>query len=104
MDPLALGSRYAGLETGILTAPDGTEIRYLRRRFLPDLERLALLQEYVVVHGDRPDLVAARTLGDPELFWRLCDANPVLHPRELTETPGRRLRVTLPPGIPGVAE
>jgi hypothetical protein len=104
MDPLALGSRYAGLDTGTLAGPGGEEIRYLRRRFLPDLDRLALLQEYLVVHGDRPDIVAARTLGDPELFWRLCDGNPVLHPRELTDTPGRRIRVTLPPGVPGAAE
>ena len=63
-----------------------------------------MLQEHTVTQGERPDLVAARYLGDPEQYWRLCDGNPVLHPRELTETPGRRIRVTLPPDIPGAAE
>lgn len=51
--------------------------------------------------GDRLDNLAAQYLGDPELFWRLCDANSALHPEELTERVGRRLRVTLPEGIPG---
>lgn len=104
MDPLALGSRYYGLDIGTLTLPDGTEVRYLRRRFLPDLDQLAVIQEYVVTQGDRPDLIAARTFGDPELFWRLCDGNSVLHPAELVATPGRRLRITMPAGIPGMAE
>jgi len=45
--------------------------------------------------------VHARVLGDPELFWRLCDANDTLHPQELTEAVGRRLSVPLPEGIPG---
>jgi len=40
------------------------------------------------------------TLGDPELFWRVCDANRAMRPDELTETIGRRLRITLPEGIP----
>jgi hypothetical protein len=35
------------------------------------------------------------------LSWRLCDANGAMRPDELTETPGRRLRITLPEGIPG---
>ncbi|MEO0078974.1 MAG: LysM domain-containing protein, partial [candidate division WOR-3 bacterium] len=35
-------------------------------------------------------------------FWRICDANNVLDPSELTENPGRRVRITLPEGFPGV--
>ena len=38
-----------------------------------------------VVEGDRRDLLAARHLGDPELWWRLADANGVVDPRELTD-------------------
>ena len=38
---------------------------------------------------------ATRTLGDPEAFWRVCDANDALNPGEL-EQAGRRLRVPLP--------
>ena len=42
---------------------------------------------------------SARYLGDPELFWRLCDANVAMRPAELTETIGRRLHITLPEGM-----
>ena len=51
------------------------------------------------MQGDRLDNIAARYLGDPELFWRLCDANVALRPTELTETIGRRILITLPEGM-----
>ena len=56
---------------------------------------------YSVVAGDRLDTIAAQLLGDPELFWRIADANGAMRPDELTETVGRKLRITLPAGIPG---
>jgi hypothetical protein len=96
-----INSRYHGVETAQLPAPDGRTVTYLRRRFVPQPERFALLHEHVVVQGDRLDNIAARYLGDPEQFWRICDANRAMRPEELTETPGRRLRITLPEGIPG---
>lgn len=34
-------SRYAATETTRLVGPDGTEVVYLKRRFLPQPERLA---------------------------------------------------------------
>lgn len=95
-------SRYYGLPVQTLTQPDGTEIAYLARRFVPGPDRFATLREHVVVDGERIDNIAARYLGDPEQFWRLCDANGVLSPGEMTETPGRRIRVTLPEGIPAI--
>jgi hypothetical protein len=54
---------------------------------------------HVVSSGDRLDRVVWQQLGDPELFWRLCDANGALDPAELTAVPGRCLLVPLePPG------
>lgn len=94
-------SRYQNIETTKLELPDGTEIVYLKRRFVPAPERFSLLQEYVVAESDRLDNITARFLGDPEQFWRVCDANRAMRPQELTETSGRRLRITLPEGIPG---
>jgi hypothetical protein len=94
-------SRYQNIETAKLVRPDGTEIVYLKRRFVPPPERFTLLQEHVVVEGDRLDNITARYLGDPEQFWRVCDANRAMRPDELTEEIGRRLRITLPEGIPG---
>jgi hypothetical protein len=91
-------SRYSGIETAKL-GPEGKEIVYLRRRFVPQPERLALLREHAIVQGDRLDNLAAQHLGDPELFWRICDANRALRPDELTAVIGRRLRITLPEGL-----
>ena len=95
-------SRYYNIETATLETPDGRTLIYIRRRFVPPPERFSLLQEHLVVQGDRPDNITARYLGDPEQFWRVCDANRAMRPEELTETIGRRLRITLPEGIPGV--
>jgi hypothetical protein len=93
-------SRYAGLDTGAIERPDGTPIVYVRRRFIAPPERFALLQEHLVVQGERLDTITARYLGDPEQFWRICDANAVIAPEELEQV-GRTLRITLPEGIPG---
>lgn len=97
-------SRYYGLGTATLTAPDGRSIAYLKRRFVPPPERFALLQLHAVVEGDRLDNLAHRYLGDPEQYWRLCDANGALRPDELIEDIGRLLRITLPEGIPGASD
>ena len=95
-------SRYHDSETATLELPDGSELVYLRRRFVPSPDRFALLQVHVVVSGDRLDNVTAHYLGDPEQFWRIADANGALRPEELVERIGRRLRITLPEGLPGV--
>jgi len=94
-------SRYYGIETAQWIRPDGTVAAYLRRRFVPPPDRFADLQSYTVQQGARLDNIAARFAGDPERFWQLCDANNALDPDELTRTPGRVLRITLPAGIPG---
>lgn len=99
--PFPANSRYQMVDTTKLTLPDGTEVVYLRRRFAPPPERMALMQEHVVVQGDRIDNIAARYLGDPEQFWRIADANRAMQVSELTDELGRRLRITLPDGIPG---
>ena len=94
-------SRYHGIDTAKMEPADGRAIIYLRRRFIPPPETFSLLQEHTVTQGDRLDNIAARYLGDPEQFWRICDANAAMRPEELTESPGRKLRITLPEGIPG---
>ena len=97
-------SRYYGLAPVPYTRADGTVVAYLQRRFLPPPENFSTLQEHTVAEGDRVDNLAARYLGDPLQYWRICDANRAMRPGELTETVGRRLRITLPEGIPGVAD
>ena len=99
----AANSRYYNLPTTSLTTPDGRTIAYLQRRFCPQPERQQQLQIYTVMQGDRLDNISATFLGDPTLFWRLCDANRALRPEELTATVGRKLRITMPDGITGAS-
>lgn len=94
-------SRYHGVDTARWQAADGREIVYLQRRFVPPPERFETIQEHTVTEGERLDNLAAQYLGDPEQFWRLADANGAMRPEELTDAAGRKLRITLPEGIPG---
>lgn len=94
-------SRYYGVDTETLTTADGTTIIYLKRRFLPSPDSFQLLQLHTVTQGERLDNIAAKFLGDPELFWRLADANGAMRPEELVQTVGTQLKITLPQGITG---
>lgn len=97
----AATSRYFGLDLGILETQGARPVVYVRRRFIPPPEQYHVLQEHFVAESERPDTVAAQYLGDPEQFWRICDANAVMHPNELTETIRASIKITLPAGIPG---
>ena len=94
-------SRYYGIETTTMKTASGETVAYLRRRFLPSPDRFALLHEHVVTDDERLDNITAKYMDDPEAFWRIADANAAMRPQELTETIGRRLRITLPEGVPG---
>ena len=91
-------SRYYDIETIKMTVSEGEPrvISYKRRRIIPSGEMMTTLVEYTVTQGDRPDNLAARYVGDPEQFWRICDANNVLSPNELTEEVGFVIKVGLP--------
>lgn len=89
-------SRYANLETATLTTADGRIVTYVRRRFLPPLDMLQIVAEVTVNDPDRLDLITARTVGAPEQFWRIGDANVALNPFDLTATPGDRIRIPAP--------
>jgi hypothetical protein len=62
-----------------------------------------LLLEHVVKQGDRLDRITAHYLGDPEQFWRVCDANDAIDPNALTDTLDSRIRITMPEGIGATA-
>ena len=46
---------------------------------------------HLVVDGDRIDLLAYQYLGDPTLWWVICDFNDMAFPLELTV--GATLRI-----------
>jgi hypothetical protein len=96
-------SRYYGIDTETLTTANGKVIIYLRRRFVPSPDGFQLLQEHSVTQAERLDNIAAKFLGDPELFWRIADANGAMRPEDLVQTVGRKLRITLPQGITGTS-
>ena len=94
-------SRYFTVETASVDL-DGQVVIYLKRRFVPPPESMNALQEHSVESGDRLDKLGHLFYGDAELYWRICDGNGAMQPQDLTETVGRRLRITLPAGLPGV--
>lgn len=93
-------SRYVELPIKTHARSDGTTIRYVARRFLPPPGGVPLAR-MVVASGDRLDNITARSLGDPTLYWRVCDATDVLDPPDLVARPGVELIVPSP--LPGGA-
>lgn len=92
-------SRYYGIEIARYETTDGKEIVYVRRRFLPPLPATGtgpVIAEHIVTQGERLDNITARYLGDPEQFWRVCDANNAMQPQQLTAEIGRRLHIAFP--------
>lgn len=96
-------SRYHGSSTLQYTAPNGEMITYLARRFVPQpgAPNFAKIAQHTVRQGDRLDLLAAKYLGDPLLFWLLCDANGAICPDQLLKSPGSTLNITMQQGVPG---
>ena len=92
-------SRYHGSQRRTLTLPDGTQVPYVARRFVPPPDNFATIATRAVAEGERLDQIAAEVLASPEAWWSLADANGALWAEEL-ETAGTRLRVTLPEGVP----
>ena len=86
--PFPPTSRYAGIGVDAVRADPGDQRRgsaacrscaaALRARG-PSASRCSTRH---VVEGDRRDLLAARHLGDAELWWRLADANGAVDPRD----------------------
>jgi hypothetical protein len=96
-------SRYYGSATLSCTTASGQTISYLARRFVPQpgSANYSTVARHTVRQGDRLDPLAAKYLGDPLLFWLLCDANGAIIPDKLVDTPGTILNITMPQGVPG---
>ena len=93
-------SRYYNIGTSTINVmeSDGTvrQVNYVQRRIIPPLDDSLTIVEHTVTQGERLDNITALYLGDPLQFWLLCDSNNVLHPTELTETPGRVIDIVIP--------
>jgi len=98
--PFDAASRYNGVPLKVhQPRPEVPGIACVGRRFIPAASSIGVAARYVVTGSDRPDSVAARSLGDALLYWRIADANAVLDPNALTDTLGRSIVIPLPPGM-----
>lgn len=93
---LSPSSRYKNLPLGRRTLPNGREVAFIRRRFPADPETMRPIAEHLSADADRLDRLAATYLGDPTLFWRICDANLALHPDDVLREPGVRILIAVP--------
>jgi hypothetical protein len=84
------GSRYALVGEALIDDGKGHVVRYKKTRFIPETAGPML---HMVRQGDRLDLIANLYFRDPERFWRICDANAVLWPDELTAEPGDKILI-----------
>lgn len=98
--PTLQSSRYCGAQTTPFVMPDGTRVMVLARRIVPQPDIYQATRSYAIVEGDRLDNLAAKFLGDPLLFWMICDANGTTDPDELTAEVGRGILIPLSSGIP----
>ena len=94
-------SHYTRIGTKTYETVSGESIVHLRRRFVPQPERFELLQQHTVTEGERLDNITSQYYNDPEQYWKICDANGVIRPNELVDAIGKKIRITLPEGIPG---
>lgn len=89
------GSRYAGVGQLEITDPQGRVMRYKKLRFIPETPGQ---RTHTVSQGERLDLLAHQYLGDPERFWRICDANRAMWPDDLVSRPGSTILIPSPEG------
>lgn len=98
--PANPNSRYYGAQPQQLTLADGTPVSYLPRRIIPQAATYATTTTYVITDGDRLDNLAAAYLGDPALYWVICDANSAADPDELTAQAGHAIVIPVASAIP----
>lgn len=84
------GSRYENVGTDSITDDAGRVVLFKRVRFIPDTPAQAAV---VAGQGERLDQIAFRVYQDPELFWKICDANRATRPEDLVAEPGATLLI-----------
>jgi len=98
--PTNPSSRYYGATVEFYTRPDGVQVAYLQRRIIPQPGIYTALKSYAIVDGDRIDNLAYKNLGDPLLYWMICDANVATDPDEIASVPGVTIQIPIASGIP----
>ena len=89
-------SRYVRVPIRETTLPDGTVRRFVGRRIIPRPDRFQPLDRHRADGDERIDALSADRYGDPELYWRICDANGDADPGLACRSAGRLLTIPLP--------
>jgi hypothetical protein len=95
-DDFPPNSRYRNLPLVKRIAADGTEETFVARRIIPAMERYRALDRRRTDGASRIDDVSDDAYGDPEQYWRICDANGDAQPALATLPEGRLLVIPLP--------
>ena len=93
-DPTSRYSASAKLEQ---VTRSGRRVLYLERRFLPPVDAIPAQLEVPVINSyvGRLDRIASEMLGDPRLYWRICDCCGDMNPFEVAEVEDRILKVSV---------
>lgn len=95
-DIYAPNSRYRWMPMRIVESSDGTRTEFVGRRIIPARSRYRALTHYRTAGDERIDTIAAEVFNDPELYWRICDANGDADPAIATTPAGRLVVIPLP--------
>jgi len=75
-------SRYGNVEPYEVVDRRGRTVKVVPASAPPQQEPLGV---HLRREGQRLDHLAAKYLGDPTAFWRLCEMNDVMHAEALAE-------------------
>ena len=95
-NPFPPNSRYNAGSIRQYTTPSGDIVEFVGRRIIPDISLYQPLDRHRAIASERIDQVADGFYGDPEQYWRICDANGIERPAEALDPVGRLLLVPLP--------
>ncbi len=91
--PFPADSRYHGAPMKTATLPDGREVRFTARRFIPEPDSIEIEAVHQVRTGDRLDLLATQYFANPSQGWKILDANLVRDARGALQDTGSRLAI-----------
>ena len=83
-------SRYAKLTPITVIGPSGNLVQIVPIRFISPTDPVMSRR---IQQGDRPDLLAYEFYKEPQLFWRIADANEVTRPGDLVSDPGNLIGI-----------
>ena len=95
-NPYAPNSRYYSLIIRERTNADGVTEAFVARRIIPAMARYRALDRHRTDGDERIENLSADYLGDPELYWRICDANGDEDPGMATQPISRLITIPLP--------